>query len=208
MTCCWIGDKPLPEQMMTLLMHIDIVTQLRWVNSLWPSDTICRHRSGSTLVQVMACSWRHQATTWTNVDLLLVRSSDNHPRAISGEKPQPSLSKISLRITFLKSHSSFPGGNELMLSMVIAWMEATVDSMQHTVCHSTSHKLWTWYGIALFVWEHLPFLSYLRTEMAQVIKILPCGRQGSVYNTCSIPWLLMAWQHKEPGHQQLWYWPW
>ena len=25
------------------------------LNSLWPSDTICRHKSGSTLVQVMAC---------------------------------------------------------------------------------------------------------------------------------------------------------
>ena len=26
----------------------------RWVNSLWPSDTIWRHKSGSTLAQVMA----------------------------------------------------------------------------------------------------------------------------------------------------------
>ena len=26
-----------------------------YINSLWPSDTICRHRSGSTLAQVMAC---------------------------------------------------------------------------------------------------------------------------------------------------------
>ena len=27
----------------------------QWVNSLWPSDTIWRHKSGSTLDQVMAC---------------------------------------------------------------------------------------------------------------------------------------------------------
>ena len=27
----------------------------RWVNSLWPSDAIWRHRSGSTLALVMAC---------------------------------------------------------------------------------------------------------------------------------------------------------
>ena len=26
-----------------------------WLNTLWPSDTIWRHRSGSTLAQVMAC---------------------------------------------------------------------------------------------------------------------------------------------------------
>ena len=27
----------------------------QWVNSLWPSDTIWRHKSGSTLAQVKAC---------------------------------------------------------------------------------------------------------------------------------------------------------
>ena len=30
-------------------------TLAAWVNSLWPSDTIWRQRSGSTLAQVMAC---------------------------------------------------------------------------------------------------------------------------------------------------------
>ena len=34
-------------------MHIWII-EPQWVNSLWPSDTIRRQRSGSTLVQVMA----------------------------------------------------------------------------------------------------------------------------------------------------------
>ena len=29
--------------------------RLQWVTSLWPSDTILGHRSGSTLVEVMAC---------------------------------------------------------------------------------------------------------------------------------------------------------
>ena len=31
------------------------INRLHWVNSLRPSDAIWRHRSGSTLVQVMAC---------------------------------------------------------------------------------------------------------------------------------------------------------
>ena len=31
------------------------VTRPQWVNSVWPSDAIWRHRSGATLVQVMAC---------------------------------------------------------------------------------------------------------------------------------------------------------
>ena len=50
-----------------------------WVISLWPGDAILRHRSGSTLAQVMAC-W--QAITWTNVDPLFVlflwHLSENH----------------------------------------------------------------------------------------------------------------------------------
>ena len=50
------GDKPLSEPMMVnLLTHI-CVTRPQWVNSLWPSDTIWWHRSGSTLLpQGMAC---------------------------------------------------------------------------------------------------------------------------------------------------------
>ena len=35
----------------------------------WPSDATGWHRSGSTLVQVMAFAWGHQAITWTTVDL-------------------------------------------------------------------------------------------------------------------------------------------
>ena len=35
---------------------------------------------------------------------------------------------------------------------------------------------------------------------------LPRGRQGPVYLTQSIPWLLMTWQCKLPVHQQPWYW--
>ena len=37
--------------------------------------------------------------------------------------------------------------------------------------------------------------------------ILPHERQGSDYSAESIPWLLVAWRYREPGHQQLWYWP-
>ena len=42
--------------------------------------------------------------------------------------------------------------------------------------------------------------------MAQVFGFLSCGRQGPVYPTQSILWLLMAWRRKEPGHQQPWCW--
>ena len=58
-------------------------------------------------------AWRHQAITWTNVDWSSVKSSDIHVRAISQEMPQPSITKICLKITCLKFHSYFPGANEL-----------------------------------------------------------------------------------------------
>ena len=39
----------------------------------------------------------------------------------------------------------------------------------------------------------LHFLSFRDTDLVQVVKILPCGRQGPVYGVYSIPWLVMTW---------------
>ena len=55
-------------------MWSDGITRPQWLNSLWPSDAICLHLSGSTLAQVMAC--------WTNVDLSSVKSNNIHWRAL------------------------------------------------------------------------------------------------------------------------------
>ena len=81
----------------------------------WLSGTIWGHRTGSTLAQVRTCClmapshylnqyWRH---------LLSVRSSDNYLRAISQEKPQPPIIKITLKIIYLKFHSYPPETNEV-----------------------------------------------------------------------------------------------
>ena len=59
-------------------------------------------------------AWRHQAITWTNVDLSSVMSNGIHLRAILQEIPQSSVTKISLKITYLKCCSNLPGANELM----------------------------------------------------------------------------------------------
>ena len=57
-------------------------------------------------------AWWHQAITWTNVDLSSVRSSDNYLRANSQKTPQPSITKISLKITYryLRFHSNLTRG--------------------------------------------------------------------------------------------------
>ena len=75
------------------------------MNSLRPSDAIWCHRSGSTLAQVISRS---------NVDISLVRFSDIHQRAIPQEMPQPSITRISLKITQSKFHSNLSETNELM----------------------------------------------------------------------------------------------
>ena len=64
-------------------------------------------------------AWRHQAITWTNVDLSSVGSSDIHLRASSQEIPQPSMTEIIWKIKYLKFHLNFPGANELRLGW--AW---------------------------------------------------------------------------------------
>ena len=43
------------------------------------------------------------------------QSSDIHIRAISQEMLQSSITKIHLKITYLKFHSNFPGANKLIL---------------------------------------------------------------------------------------------
>ena len=58
-------------------------------------------------------AWRYQAITWTNVDLSSLRSSDVHLRAISLEISHPSVTKINLKIKYLKCHSNFPGFIEI-----------------------------------------------------------------------------------------------
>ena len=58
-------------------------------------------------------AWRNRAITWTNVDWSSVKSRDSHIKAISQEMPQPSITKIILKIVSLKSYSNLPGANEL-----------------------------------------------------------------------------------------------
>ena len=57
-------------------------------------------------------AWRHQAITWTNVDQLSVRSCDIHLKAISQEVSQSQITKITLKISYLKFHSNLPGANK------------------------------------------------------------------------------------------------
>ena len=53
-------------------------------------------------------------TSWTNVHWSSVKSNYIHISAISQKIPQPAITKICWKITYLKFHSNFPRANELI----------------------------------------------------------------------------------------------
>ena len=55
-----------------------------------------------------------QTITWNSVDVSSVRPYDDHPRAISQETPQPSITKPNLEITYLSFHANLPSADELI----------------------------------------------------------------------------------------------
>ena len=57
---------------------------------------------GQHWLRLWLVAWRHQAITWTNVELLWVRSIGIHLSSIKQEILQPSITEISWKITFLK----------------------------------------------------------------------------------------------------------
>ena len=80
-------------------------TRGRWVNALWPCDTIWWNRwvnigSGNGYMP-----WCHQAITWTNVDLykILMRPSGINPRVMFSLIINIAIPKLCLKLIHLKS---------------------------------------------------------------------------------------------------------
>ena len=117
-------------------LHITVKSPMGlWVNSLWPSYVIGRQGSRSTLAQVMACwqvvAWWHQAITWTNFDLPSVRSIGIHLSTILQEMLQPSITKISWKITFLKISLNYSRGQWVKQEQYL-WLEVNKGKCQLT----------------------------------------------------------------------------
>ena len=93
--------------------------------SLWPSDAIWRHGSWSTLVQVMVCCLTAPSHYLNQCWLIITHYGPVHQRAISIEISQPTVTKISLKIIFLRFYWNLPRDSELNLSINII----TVGSM-------------------------------------------------------------------------------
>ena len=100
-------------------------------NSLWPSDTIWQHKSGSTLAQVMACCLtapsHYLNQCWLIISKVQWHSSvDNFTTETSAIYHKDTLKNIHLKFhsnlpganntlknIHLKFHSNLPGANEL-----------------------------------------------------------------------------------------------
>ena len=80
------------------------------LNSLWPSDAIWWHKSGSTLAQVMAYCLTAPSHTGTNVDLSSIRLCGIHLSALWWEDLKKPSSKTSLKIAFY-DHIQIPLGS-------------------------------------------------------------------------------------------------
>ena len=76
-----------------------------------------------------------QCQAITNADWSLVKSSDIHIRAISQQMPQPSITKICLKMTCLKFHSNFPRDNEL----TSLWPRDTIWCQDAVCCQSITY---------------------------------------------------------------------
>ena len=108
---------PAPHRFLSFIHHIHFEIRVLSVshtigvelelNTLLPSDTKCDTDRVQYWRRWWLLAWRHQAITWTNVDLSSVRSCGIHLRALSKDLKIPN-TKTRSKITFLRS--TFPKG--------------------------------------------------------------------------------------------------
>ena len=118
------------------------------INSLWPSDVIWWHRSGSTLAQVMACCLMAPSHYLSQCLIIILNSSDIHPREISQEIPQASITKMSFKISYLKFSTNLPGACELIISLIwmiaCPWIAISLSNMPYIT---------SVFGAELYIWS-------------------------------------------------------
>ena len=107
---------------------------MKYFNSLLPSDSIWRHKSGSIMVQVMV--WR-QAITWTNIDLSLVRFSGIHLRAISQQMRKLWFYKMRFGNCTLNITTILPGFSGLISTFGVLKPRSGVESFWKLTVNST-----------------------------------------------------------------------
>ena len=133
----------------------------------------------------------------------------NFTRDSSGIK---SITRISLKIDYLKFHFNLPGVNESVCSngsshVKQVWNDKIPDT--NFTCFSipiSNNPLCT----DVFFMNHTYLFTcyvFLHTEMPQEVGMPLHGRSCPTYLTKSIAWLWVIWWYKEPEHYQSCYSP-
>ena len=89
--------------------------QWKSLNSLGPSDAAWCWRSGSTLVQVMACCLTEPSQYLNQCWFIITKVQWHSAKGNFPRDTPPSITTISLKITYLKFHAHLPGTNELIV---------------------------------------------------------------------------------------------
>ena len=110
-------------------------------------------------------AWRHQAITWTNVDLSSVRSIDIQLMTISQEMPQPLITKISLKNTYELKKSNDTVSHQLLLHVSNPSMPAGC------ICIIHCSELWAKYvpqKCHRAKWQKQTTISWGRTSAMEI----------------------------------------
>ena len=113
-----------------------------WVNHLLPNhsktqqhgncflNSIWWHKTGSTLVQAMACCLMAPSHYLNQCWLIISDVQWQSPEGNFTEIHQPPTTKFSFKINHLKLHSSLPEANELTLVMYSKWCRSSPTFVQ------------------------------------------------------------------------------
>ena len=102
------------------------------------------------------------------------------------------------RLAFCTNHQDWPNG-QLLITGRDKW-QSPRQAWAMTIINPLHSKFFT--GDKNI---YLHFMSFLHSDMTQVVEILSYARKGPTDSTWAIPWVLLSWRRKEPGHQQPWY---
>ena len=131
------------------------------VNSLWHNDIIWRHRSGSTLAQVMACCLT-VLSHYLHHCWLIISKVHLYPVKGNFTRNTPAINHNNLpKTTYLKFYSVLPRSNELTLCQSMFWLGA---------CRYHRHSIWRRnFGempVVIYTWPTRNKPQYIKPIMA------------------------------------------
>ena len=171
MACHLFGTKPLSEPMFTVNWIIwskiqwylkqNTTMNLKMLSAKWRpfhlSLNVLTHcglvtpygnmELGQHWLRYWLVAWRHQAITWTNVDLF-VRSHGIHLRGLSLDDVKIPINKTRLKIAVLKWHPGLPRANELK-----HWGREKMDAISQTTFASVFSWIKMFEFWLIFYWS-------------------------------------------------------